>query len=248
MNSNLSYALTKVQFGQIIDSKFKKNVDSLIEELSTDYPIFLNGEINSIKVEFNSDTNEQSSIRTKLPVIILKSANKKWGVRITQVDVILHTNAYSTYEDFEQKISLILNALEKIMNIRHFDFVGLRYLNKLDEENFSKNFKRTEFLQPNIKGLSMAGSNNASHYIDDKYGININSGVTINNTKFPPDLSDLVIELEQVNPVLEGAWAHLDIDVYKREDELKPYDHSYIMNTLKELRKRAKNAYKSIIE
>jgi uncharacterized protein (TIGR04255 family) len=228
MSSNLSYALTKIQFGQITKSTFEKNADSLIEALGDDYPIFHNRQINRIELQFNAATNEQKSVTTQLPIISLMSADKKWGVRITQDDVILHTNAYSTYEDFSKKLSTILKNVKAIMNIRHVGLVGLRYLNKLNEENFAANFQRTEFLQPEINGMQMAGSNNASRYIDGKYAININSGVTINNTKYPPDLAELVMDLKVENEILTGAWAHLDIDVYTNNQELKPYEHDSV--------------------
>jgi hypothetical protein len=95
--------------------------------------------------------------------------------------------------------------------------------------------------------MQMAGSNNASRYIDGKYAININSGVTINNTKYPPDLAELVMDLKVENEILTGAWAHLDIDVYTNNQELKPYEHDSVIETLNDLRARAKAVYNSII-
>jgi len=248
MSSNLSYALTKIQFGQITESTFTKNSDSLIEELGDEYPIFVSKKVEQIEMRFDASTGEQSSIKTQIPIITLLSAGKEWGVKITQDHILLHTNAYTSYEDFEAKVSSILKAIKSIMGLRHLAFAGLRYLNKFDEENFSTNFKRPEFLQPAFETFGMAGSNMASRYIDDKYGININSGITVHNKKYPPDLAELIDDLKVENPVLNGAWAHLDIDVYLHEQKLIPYDHDKVLETLSELRSRAKTVYNSIIK
>jgi uncharacterized protein (TIGR04255 family) len=248
MSSNLSYALTKIQFGQITESTFTKNSDLLIEELGEEYPIFVSEKVEQIEMRFNANTHEQSSIKTQIPIITLLSAGNDWGVKITQEHILLHTNAYISYEDFEAKVSSILKAMKKIMGLRHLAFAGLRYLNKFNEENFSTKFERTEFLQPEFETLRMAGSNMASHYIDDKYGINVNSGVTVDSTKYPPDLAELIADLKIKNPVLNGAWAHLDIDVYLQEQKLIPYEHDKVIEILSELRSRAKTIYTSIIK
>jgi len=240
MSSNLSYALTKIQFGKITESTFTKNTDSLIEALVDEYPTFEDKKVEQIEMRFDSATREQSTIKTLLPIITLLSTDEEWGVRITQDHVILHTASYLSYEDFESRISFILTKIKEIMKIRHLAFIGLRYLNKFNEENFSENFKRTEFLQPTFDKFSMAGSNMASRYVDGKYGININSGVTVNSQKYPPDLMELLADIKTKNPILEGA--------HSPEPKLVAYDHHSVITTLRELRSRAKTIYNSIIK
>ncbi|MBH0049071.1 MULTISPECIES: TIGR04255 family protein [unclassified Pseudoalteromonas] len=247
MSSNLAYALTKVQFSRITESTFNKNSDNLIEELNDIYPISVTKQIESVEFQFNRETNEQKTIKNNVPIVTLKSADKKWGVNMTQDHVILHTNAYISFEDFEERFSFILCKIKETMLIKHMEFVGLRYINKFDEDSFSKNFKRNEFLQPNLCGFNMAGSNLASRYADGKLGININSGVTVNNTKLPPDIAELNNDLGSENPILNGAWAHLDIDCYSVNHELIPYDYNNIIETLNELRDRAKSIYCDIV-
>jgi len=248
MSSNLSYALTKIQFGKITESTFTKNTDLLIEALGDEYPIFSDKKIEQIEVRFDSATGEQSTIKTQLPIITLLSADEEWGVRITQEHMILHTASYSSYEDFENRVSCILTKIKEIMNIRHLAFIGLRYLNKFDEVNFTQNFQRTEFLQPTFDKFSPAGSNLASRYIDGNYGISINSGITVNSQKYPNDLIELLADIKTENIILNGAHAHLDIDIYSPEKKLVIYNHDSVMATLKELRSRAKIIYKSIIK
>lgn len=248
MSSNLSYALTRIQFGQITESTFTKNSDVLIEALGAEYPIFVSKKIEQTEIRFDSSTLEQSVIKTQVPMITLLSADEEWGVRVTLDHIILHTYNYLSYENFEERVAFILAQIQELMGIRHLAFTGLRYLNKFDETNFSQNFKRKEFLQPTFEKFGMAGSNLASRYVDGKFGININSGVIVNNKKYPQDITELLGDLKVENPVMKGAWAHLDLDIHSREPKLIPYSHENVMSTLGELRARAKIIYNSIIK
>lgn len=246
MSSNLSYVLSKIQFGRITESTFTKNSDTLIELLNERYPNFISKQIEHVEIKIGPK-GEQEIKKSSIPVITLITADNSWGIRITQDHILLHTSKYSSFKNLESRISEVLTAIETTMKIRHIAFIGLRYINKFNEKKFEACFKRKEFLQPFFDNLSMAGSNLTAQYKDNEISINVNSGVLINNFEYPGDLIELTNDLKLENKTCNGPWAHLDIDAFITNKILQKYKLEDTIKTLKKLNEQANYIYNTIV-
>lgn len=255
MSENLAYVLAKVQFGEITESKFNEAVDAVQEELRKIYPIKND---NDKVITFQLDIPSQSSeghqfTQTYQKILNISSANKDWGIRITRDNIVIQTKKYEGFDKFKSRIEYLIEVLSEKFGIYHTSFIGFRFINKyeLDETtHFSRIYRRNEFLQPDLKldGFLLAGSNHQARYQVGEYLININSGVAIDGLKLTAELGDLPADIGiQPGEVLQGVWAHLDIDaVYHRVEGMDEYDLEDVINRFKDLRKLANQVYSEI--
>lgn len=249
MSNNLVYTLAKVEYGRISDGKFKESVDAVQEELRKDYPVFMpNTETRVVKIQMTPLGQKVSE--TVIPMIMLTSPNKDWGVRISPEYMLLHTNNYQSFEEFNPRMGHLLEVVSQAMSIYHTAFVGIRYINKfryIEKDAFTHIFRRQEFLQPELNKMGMLGSNLSAKYQSNDGWLKINSGVTVDTPKLPAELMEIAADLGETNTLLEGAWAHLDIDSFSTQQSLVEYDLDRVLSQLSSLRAHAKSTYQQII-
>ena len=107
MSNDLVYVLSKIQLGDITHSKFKDSSDAVKEALRKKYPSFGNqNEIRVVDIEMGP---QGQKVQEKLiPMIVLTSAVKDWGIRISPDSIILHTNNYSNFDEFKERMEHVL--------------------------------------------------------------------------------------------------------------------------------------------
>ncbi|MEC8082462.1 MAG: TIGR04255 family protein [Pseudomonadota bacterium] len=248
---SLAFVVSKVQYAPIPESTFQKAVSSIQEQLRKKYPnISSRQKVQVVDVELNAEADEQSVSKQTFLRIAMASADLSWCVQIMPTDLMLLTTSYESFEDFYGRVDEILEIASEALDITHTGFVGIRYINKFELDPETDSFPsigRQEFLQPSILDFKMGGSNLSARYKTQEGWLNLNSGVSINSPSLLPDLHSLIAEWKPNNDVGMGAWAHVDIDSFASSDGLKEFDREYVMNTLKQLRKYAKDAYNSIV-
>nr|WP_319553513.1 TIGR04255 family protein [uncultured Vibrio sp.] len=251
MNKHLALVISKIQFGTIPERLFGEAISLIQDRLRKEYPNFSSrDQIQIMDVKINSNTGEQSVNRKSMARIGMTSADMTWGIQIMPDNLILFTTQYTCFDDFFSRMESVLQVAHEALDISHTSFIGIRYLNKLalsGEESEAHLIQRQEFLQPNIGTYTLGGSNLTARYQTDLGWLNINSGVTINAPKYSPDLYDLVAEWQPENEILNGPWAHVDIDSFNGQKQLSVYDKDIVMSQLKKLREHAKKAYISIV-
>jgi uncharacterized protein (TIGR04255 family) len=68
-------------------------------------------------------------------VHVLRSRNKKWRVTFRPSAIGVETDAYSSFEEFEARLTNVLESATKVIDSDYFTRVGLRYLNEIPFEN-----------------------------------------------------------------------------------------------------------------
>ncbi|MFC6122593.1 TIGR04255 family protein [Citrobacter bitternis] len=252
-NKHLIYMLSKIQFGRIPNTIFLSVSDYILEALRKEYPVVLpKKNVQTFKIEFKG-VGVPEMIQEEDPVLTLASANKDWAIRITPEHVILHTKNYDCFDDFEMRMKKIFSALQTTLNISHFSFIGMRFLNKFPHSVGLLNefgINRSEFLQPIIDGYNRGGSNLSARYEDmeKRYFLSINSGVVINGPKITPELAELASDILNPVEVDAGVVAHFDIDsFYFLEDRMEEFNIDVISNKLNELRVASNAIFKNIV-
>ena len=134
-------------------------------------------------------------IRTQVPDEILKnmfptsggknyafaSEDDHWKVNLTRSFVALSTNKYLRWEEFREKIQIVLDALENSYKPSYFTRIGLRYIDiirrselKLENENW--NFLLNEFV------LGVLSSKDIGQHVENfenKYEIRLSDDASI---------------------------------------------------------------------
>ncbi|WP_130100489.1 TIGR04255 family protein [Siccibacter turicensis] len=246
MAEHLIHMLSKIEFGRISRKKFLDSVDYVIESLRKDFPYVLQvREQNSYRFELKIEGTPEVITETD-PILTLLSANKTWGIRISQGFIVLQTKKYEGFTDFINKMSNVIDAVHQHLEITHTSFIGMRYINKfpyIPGEEFKDCFKRLEFLQPDMNEWKKAGSNLNARYVVETEALSLNSGVMVNAPKHNADLAELVSDIDDVTEIIGGPIAHLDIDSFFNNGELIEYNKEYIINKINTLRLNANKVF-----
>lgn len=246
MANHLIYVLSKIEYGRISKTKFMDGMDGVIEALRKDFPhVQPLRQQNSFRFELKSEGAPEVFTDTD-PVLTMLSSNKAWGIRIAPNFIILHTKKCEGFIDFRKRILKVLNAVKVNFDITHISFIGMRYINSFDykrETEFTDCFKRVDFLQPQLNGWMRAGSNLSARYIIGTEAVNINSGVMINAPRYMPDLVELASDIDDVNKIVDGPVAHLDIDSIFGTDELVEFSLDFVSQKIEVIRNNANAAF-----
>lgn len=252
MSNDLVFVLSRVQFGEVPQSKFAQVGETIQERLRAEYPFFNSAQdAETFEIQFGPDGQKVKKI--EIPTLTLVSAERDWGIRVTTNDLFLYTNSYDRFQSFEIRMREILGILAEIFPIYHTGFLGMRFLNKFPlegERSFRQVYKRTEFLQPAIENYKQAGSNLSARYQTDAGWMNLNSGITVKGALLPPDIEQFAATLNpsHVNTISDGVWAHLDMDSHKPSNSLLKYDLDRVVETFSSLRDSANKFYSEIVK
>ncbi|MHA6962602.1 hypothetical protein CGX12_17875 [Zobellella denitrificans] len=249
MNNPL-YVLVKIGIAQIPNKILESKRDDLHEALRQDYPII--GAVRELHQQmFNITPNGTEVSKDIVPLLSMMDVDKEWAFRIQPDAFFIQTRAYSSYEDLQARLEKVLSLVNESVKVTHYQFVGIRYVNKYSLGNmvdFSHCIARQDFLQPNLAGLSMAGSNLLSVYVDGENTLNINSGVTVNNAALNGDLMDLAQDLGIDPKPLDGVYAHVDLDAHCSLKKPVVFSLDSVLDKINSLRRIAKKAHLEIVK
>ncbi|MGR5048160.1 TIGR04255 family protein [Photobacterium damselae] len=248
MNNYLSLVISKIQYAVIPESRFKSGVSTIQDELRKEYPYLSSrSEVQLVDMHINAISGEQSVNTKVIPRMCMASADRQWIIQIMPDNIMLMTTDYSGFAEFTKRMERLLNITQQTLDITHTSFIGVRYINKISILDDYHLIRSPEYLQPELCGYTKGGSNLTAKYETENGWLNINSGVLIDAPKLVPELQEMISEWQVDNQVLEGPWAHIDIDSFNASQELIEYNSSNIMDKLGRLRKHAKDSFSSII-
>ena len=144
----LERVISEIRFGTILGIRNPERVVVFHEMLNGLYP-YLNKEIvQSIKL-FGS--NETEDIHNNIIWRITDySKNPQWKVSLGEDFVALETTKYTNRNDFIDRLSKVLKAVESTFAPPEAIRLGLRYIDRLTDEAVDS---ITDFLQPELLGI-----------------------------------------------------------------------------------------------
>jgi uncharacterized protein (TIGR04255 family) len=106
------------------------------KEISSEFPLLeLKNEIQvQINVDGHDPTNTKGFKGTQTTVYSFSSIDKKWTATLSAQSLTLATGAYTSWEDFEGRLLLVLKALNDNYSVGYFTRTGLRYRDLIDRE------------------------------------------------------------------------------------------------------------------
>jgi uncharacterized protein (TIGR04255 family) len=252
MSEYLPFTLAHIEFSPIPETTFNNKTDELLEELRERYPIFQEKELVK-QVDVRLGDNAVNIEERTHPLVKMSSSDRSFGIRISTNHVTLHTVNYKNFSDFKLRFLEILKICKETFSIYNYSFLGIRYINRFTilNEDFSKYYFLTDFLQPDLNGWSKGGSNHNTGYLtnaDTK--INIQGGVSINSRLLPGEIFALTSDLISENPIVEGLSTFLDIDSFHASgDDTHPeFNITTIEEKLDVLRTKSREALNAIIK
>lgn len=68
---------------------------------------------------------------TQANVHMFKSKKQRWTVALRASTITIETSHYDSFDEFEERLALVLKAAEKVIDSDFFTRVGLRYINSV---------------------------------------------------------------------------------------------------------------------
>ena len=117
-----------------------------------------------IELTMRSPSRVQDPIPRELLSEILRTADTKnyefssedghWKINLTRTFISLSTDRYEVWEDFKQKLEILLKTLINVYSPSHFSRIGLRYRNIIQRSALDlDDVSWTDLLQPQILGI-----------------------------------------------------------------------------------------------
>jgi len=110
------------------------------------YPRFVEGQVQEVR--FDSTTGPQLATHPRWD---FQSKDARTGVVLTRTALVVHTNDYDTYEQFELELERALGIVGELVQPSLVERLGLRYVDLIRPR---KGETYTKYLKPGLHGLS----------------------------------------------------------------------------------------------
>lgn len=128
-----------------------------------------------------------------------ESLDRKWFVNLGRRFVSVYTTNYKDFEEFSERIELVVASVMNILKIEVTDRIGVRYVNRISDEGSLK--KLTTLVKPEVLGnvevptkhgdVSLIASSNQSMYRVEDLSLNVRSGMVPAGESVDPAISAL---------------------------------------------------------
>jgi uncharacterized protein (TIGR04255 family) len=159
----------------------------------------------------------------------------------------LVTSAYTTYEDFAERMERCLGLVHDVVKISGIERLGLRYVDLIEP---SPEKPLSYFLDPCVLGLSLEGlGTRITSFSQTVIETSPNRKLALRVTErpgglvIPPDLLSLQLKLRKPN-ALNQPFGILDIDHYAEYPETDDYETSTVIENLCELHDAVDQAFR----
>lgn len=203
LQSPLVYVLAQVRITPVM--KMEEYVPEVQDRLRKEgYPRFIEGQVQEVR--FDSATGPRVAAHPRWD---FQTKDARTGIILTRSSLVVQTNQYDTYEDFETHLERVIGIVGDAVQLDLVERLGLRYVDLIrpgDGESF------TDYLKQGLHGLSAEE-------------LGVNQSLVRSETIGDTDVGRLVVRCVQVRqaaPLPPDLWpATLNFDhVTMRSDEL----------------------------
>ncbi len=239
--SPLIAVLAKVQFAPVL--QIKETVPAIQEEVrKKGFPLF----------------DEEYIHNLSLPVApgvrwVFRSPDRREGFVLTPEFVVLATNKYDTFANFEEAFLLILQILKDKVQPQLALRLELRYVDLVRELDSlpACQFVKEQFRGPS--GTIFDGPETVTHYsltqIPASIGLlNLKVSHHHDGTYLPPDLqADHGLQIDRPNLTNQEEVTILDIDHVSELNPPSPFDPDDLINVFDQLHISTDKAFQAIV-
>jgi len=233
-HSPLVRVLTQVKWPRFADFDLTATAAGLGKLISAAFPLV--EQAPEMEITFTPDGAQQqaSGVLHKFT-----SIDNSWAVTLGGTFLAIETSAYTSHEDFIERLRVVTTALASVAEIRVWDRLGYRYTNRLTEEDDLANLN--EYFDTAVLG---------SAALDIPHGL-VHS---ITESVFEADGSRLLVRsaflpprgtIDPTIPVSEGKSWYLDLDAFR---EIRtPFSPESLTETATQLARTAYTYFREVI-
>lgn len=145
-NAPIVSAISQVRFPERLSIADKSFVAPFQEALHDDYPRFEETRLSTIKI----DGSESQQIETEL-IWKFVSGDENWRVSLGSSFVAIETSCYTSRTDFIERLGKILAATENVVNPQIATRLGVRYINRIENDHIDEIEK---LIEPYLVGIT----------------------------------------------------------------------------------------------
>jgi uncharacterized protein (TIGR04255 family) len=244
-NAPLVSVLAAIQFPPILN--VEKYIAVFQDLIRKEYPLVETTEIETTQVRVEGKVPEVVRATNKLWHFM--DADRFWGVTLENAQMLLHTRAYTRFEDFASRFERLCDALAEAVAVTHYVKVSIRYVDVVRPqlgETISDYLPDHMFLRQidSVAGQQIE-SFSASSFSTAEGTLAIRCWLNPQHA-FPPDLLPLfrVLGMELASP--KNDFAILDTDHVSIDDVAKPFELQTIIQRLDHLHFSCHRAFEGI--
>lgn len=144
----LARVIAQVRFPSVVSIEQSGFIASFQEAIRAAYPILRSEQSHSMVV-----TSQGMAAAPSSTIWRFHASQDTWRVALGRDFIALETTAYTSRDDFLQRLEVILNALHVTINPRIVDRLGLRYIDRIVD---IKPADLTGLIRPEVAGIVTA--------------------------------------------------------------------------------------------
>ena len=127
----LALAICQVRFPAMLNVSSPGTVAAFQSAVQDEYPI--GTPVTQLGLAFSLQAGQIAGMQNQTPTVLWRFAdpNDDWTVVLSQEFISLETRLYESFEDFEERLRRVLEALANTVRPKHYARIGLRYINEL---------------------------------------------------------------------------------------------------------------------
>ncbi|MDD5135683.1 MAG: TIGR04255 family protein [Phycisphaerae bacterium] len=239
-NSPLMYAIASIRFApwQVL----AKKIDEIHDELREITPL-----IQTIQVQ-RAIPGMQGENVTKLWMLL--SSNRKLGIHLAPDQLLVFSNKYTRYTEFEAVLEKCLSILLKHMRFMDVTNTGVRYVDhiKVREGEDRKQYILEHLLTANFSGITDVGCVYVGSYKSGDYDLRVRCTSQPDALAVPEDMISLLTMSSEPGSTLRldklNDGILLDIDAYKVYSTPTRMDKEMVLNQLRNLHQIANDFFR----
>ena len=128
------------------------------EKIRAEYPIVKERNLGTAGIPFPPEIlkvfgEEMSWLKTGKQAYEFHSDDEAWTVTLTKEYIALTSKRYTRWEEFKERLLIVVSALEEVYKPAQYTRIGLRYRDIVNRSKFNlKGVDWSELLQPHIAG------------------------------------------------------------------------------------------------
>lgn len=213
--------IAQLRFSEVPALSSDENGAKLAASLAS-YPV--GRTVQGLTVVFGQGNAEPITERQSIRQFL--SADSHWTVGVAKDFISLETDAYTSRDDFCQRLSGIVVSITEIARPPVIDRIGVRYVDRWSDPEFLENIQ--ELLVPEVLGVYpavAAGGNVQIEHTIGNHRILLDSGPAIQfrSGYVPPGVS-----IDQAAPATDSPSWLLDIDVFQEWSPPIAFDADFV--------------------
>ena len=208
--------------------------DQFAVRIGKDYPLRERGQELSLLLTPEGVTQQAGATLHRFA-----DGDRQWVVTFAATFITLETSAYTTHQDFIQKLVAVVREVKDYLPLQRWDRFGYRYTNRLTDEADVKVLR--QLFDPAVLGtLALDFGDNIVHNVGETVYEGKEASLLVKSAYLPPDAS-----IDATIPPASGRSWLLDLDAFATGPSAA-FDDAAINQQANVLAKKARDFFEKV--